>query len=365
MSSHRLTDRPPRCGKPHIHLFPADCCCFSELQFCLTLNCPGDFIHNHSAPCSQDVTNLVLLMLMEPLWSLVLCIFLIPKTLDDNRSTGEDVLEAADDFVRTFQTKSRKIFRDYFLCSINIWTPEICSFYGVQKFFFQLLSSINNLSFFKHTLNHIKYIKSNTWHHSLDLLLKQSTVWRRLHEPFQMSNSCWDLNVTSQTVTLKHLINVAVAPLNPLSLILAGLSGMNRLRKSSSSLPLSPSLALVSSKACCTCCGWVMSTWRRVRRCEQVLCSSLAPSPFRSNTVANTSKPRESRCLAVAFPKPESQPAGTKRAFFSSSCLFTVNIKLQSQRKRKRGALVFASEEKKKQTLVLVYVTLTPKSCFI
>lgn len=96
---------------------------------------------------------------------------------------------------------------------------------------------------------------------------------------------------------------------------------------SSSSLPLSPSLALVSSKACCTCCGWVMSTWRRVRRCEQVLCSSLAPSPFRSNTVANTSKPRESRCLAVAFPKPESQPAGTKRAFFSSSCLFTVNIK--------------------------------------
>lgn len=166
MSSHRLTDRPPRCGKPHIHLFPADCCCFSELQFCLTLNCPGDFIHNHSAPCSQDVTNLVLLMLMEPLWSLVLCIFLIPKTLDDNRSTGEDVLEAADDFVRTFQTKSRKIFRDYFLCSINIWTPEICSFYGVQKFFFQLLSSINNLSFFKHTLNHIKYIKSNTWHHS-------------------------------------------------------------------------------------------------------------------------------------------------------------------------------------------------------
>lgn len=149
-------------------------------------------------------------------------------------------------------------------------------------------------------------------------------------------------------MTLKHLINVAVAPLNPLSLILAGLSGMNRLRKSSSSLPLSPSLALVSSKACCTCCGWVMSTWRRVRRCEQVLCSSLAPSPFRSNTVANTSKPRESRCLAVAFPKPESQPAGTERAFFSSSCLFTVNVKLQSQRKRKRDALVFASEEKKK-----------------
>lgn len=150
-------------------------------------------------------------------------------------------------------------------------------------------------------------------------------------------------------MTLKHLINVAVAPLNPLSLILAGLSGMNGLRKRSLSLPLSPSLALVSSKACCTCCGWVMSTWRRVRRCEQVLCSSLAPSPFRSNTVANTSKPRESRCFAVAFPKPESQPAGTKGAFFSSSCLFTVNIKLQSHPTKKKKSGLITTTEKKPQ----------------
>lgn len=67
---------------------------------------------------------------------------------------------------------------------------------------------------------------------------------------------------------------------------------------------------MVSSSACWTCCGWVMSTWRRVRRDEQVLCSSLAPSPDRSNTVANTSKPRVSRRFTVAFPKPESQPAG-------------------------------------------------------
>lgn len=80
----------------------------------------------------------------------------------------------------------------------------------------------------------------------------------------------------------------------------------------SRSVPLRPSLALVSSSACWTCCGWVMSTWRRVRRGEQVLCSSLAPSPDRSNTVANTWKPRVSRCFAAAFPKPESQPAGTQ-----------------------------------------------------
>lgn len=77
-------------------------------------------------------------------------------------------------------------------------------------------------------------------------------------------------------------------------------------------LPLRPSLALVSSSACWTCCGWVMSTWRRVRRGEQLLCSSLAPSPDRSNTVAKTSKPRASRRFAVAFPKPESHPAGSQ-----------------------------------------------------
>lgn len=166
-------------------------------------------------------------------------------------------------------------------------------------------------------------------------------------------------------MTLKHLINVAVAPLNPLSLILAGLSGMNRLRKSSSSLPLSPSLALVSSKACCTCCGWVMSTWRRVRRCEQVLCSSLAPSPFRSNTVANTSKPRESRCLAVAFPKPESQPAGTERAFFQVHVSLLLTSSCRANEKENEMHLSLPLKKKRKQTLVLVYVTLTPKSCFI
>lgn len=69
-----------------------------------------------------------------------------------------------------------------------------------------------------------------------------------------------------------------------------------------------PSLALVSSSACWTCCGWVMSTCRSVRRGEQVLCRSRAPTPDRSSTVAKTSKPRASRCSAVAFPKPESQP---------------------------------------------------------
>lgn len=73
-------------------------------------------------------------------------------------------------------------------------------------------------------------------------------------------------------------------------------------------IPLSPSLAFVSSRACWTCCGWVMSTWRRVRRGEQVLLRSLAPSPDRSSTVANTSKPSSSRFRAAAFPKPESQP---------------------------------------------------------
>lgn len=51
-----------------------------------------------------------------------------------------------------------------------------------------------------------------------------------------------------------------------------------------------------------------------------------------------------SRCI----PKARVAACRDRASIFSSSCLFTVNVKLQSQRKRKRDAPVFASEEKKK-----------------
>lgn len=55
--------------------------------------------------------------------------------------------------------------------------------------------------------------------------------------------------------------------------------------------------------------GLVRSMRSSVSRAEQLLCSSCAPGPRGSSTLAKTRKPKESKCRAVACPKPESQPA--------------------------------------------------------
>lgn len=86
------------------------------------------------------------------------------------------------------------------------------------------------------------------------------------------------------------------------------------------SLPLMPSLALVSIRACSTCWGWVMSTCRSVRREEQTLRKCLAPSPSRFNTVANTSNPMASSRFAVALPNPESQPTEGRKKDGNMAC---------------------------------------------
>lgn len=59
--------------------------------------------------------------------------------------------------------------------------------------------------------------------------------------------------------------------------------------------------------------GLVRSISSSVSLDEQLLRSSWAPGLCGSNTLANTRKPMESKCRAVACPKPESQPVRTKR----------------------------------------------------
>lgn len=60
--------------------------------------------------------------------------------------------------------------------------------------------------------------------------------------------------------------------------------------------------------------GFVRSICSSVSLGEQLLRSSWAPGPCGSSTLANTRKPMASKCCAVACPKPESQPARTKRS---------------------------------------------------